>query len=34
MISRRETSNKEKSLFNVRFIYLHGKFDPVTGEVA
>jgi len=33
MISRRETSNKEKSLYNVRYIYLHGHFNPETGEV-
>ena len=34
MMNRRETTNKEKGLYNCRYIYMYGYFDPETGEVA
>jgi len=34
LMNRRETTNKEKALFNCRYMYLFGYFDPTTGEVA
>ena len=34
LMNRRETTNKEKALYNCRFVYLFGYFDPTTGEVA
>lgn len=33
LMKRRETTNAEKALYNCRYIYLHGHFDPETGEV-
>jgi len=33
-MNRRETTNKEKALYNCRYVYLFGYFDPITGEVA
>ena len=34
MMNRRETTNPEKALYNCRYIYLYGHFDPTTGKVA
>jgi len=33
-MSRRETTNREKALYNCRYVYLWGNFSPTTGEVA
>jgi len=33
-MNRRETTNREKALYNCRYIYAWGIFDPKTGEVA
>ena len=33
-MNRRETTNREKALFNCRYVYLWGNFCPTTGEVA
>ena len=33
-MNRRETTNKEKALYNCRYVYAWGIFDPTTGEVA
>jgi len=34
MMSRRETTNQEKGLYNCRYIYAWANFDPKTGEVV
>jgi hypothetical protein len=34
MISKRGTTNHERGLYGCRYIYLWGRFDPKTGEVA
>ena len=34
MVNRRETTSREKGLFNCRYLYLYGFFNPDTGEVA
>lgn len=34
MLNRRQTTNQEKAAYNCRYIYIHGKFHPETGEVA
>jgi len=34
MLNRRQTTNQEKALYNCRYIYVYGYFDPETGEVT
>ena len=34
MVNRRATTSSEKALFNCRYMYLYGFFNPENGEVA